>query len=512
MLRSVFLFSLVLLAVIFLPGQNDLPHKSVVQQEFSEKIDTFAQRAMKKIGAVPGLAISVVSEDSIIYEGAWGYRDVKNKLPVTTETGFYIASSTKSYVALLTLLLDKEGVVDLNAPLTSCIPDLGLNNSVDPDEKQLIDLLRHTQRFENNWMNHRTAYTDFMNTDEMLRHLDSGFTRIEDDKYYDYDNIGYLVTDLCLRFATGRSWKELLESRVLIPAGLYSTTAYMSEAAGTGNLALPHRWNGTEFRVVPPKTDDIMHAAGGLVTTVKDGGQWIRIHLGSGNLDGKRIFPEDVVDRMHKRQVDGDRAFAFDITREGYALGWFDGSYRGDHLISHFGGYPGAQAHISFMPERGVGVAAFVNGGGAGSYLLPHFVAGYAYDLLAGRPDAYDRAWKAVEDAAVEAKEAAKERRELWNRLEELRTDPPEMVHPVDRYVGTFTHPAGGVLDISATPDGRLYINWGAKEGDLLYAGNSRFLADWEPWDPPAEVSFDISGSGPAGAVNIGGFGRWTRK
>lgn len=452
------------------------------------RLDRFVRWAMDRLGAVPGLALSVVHRDSLLFEDAWGERDVEHGLPVTPETGFYIASSTKSYVGLLTALLDHDGVLDLDAPLTACIPDLELNGAADPGEQTLRDQLRHTRGWDDDPVETRTAYTDFMAPNELLGHLATRAV-VDGDGSFDYGNIGYIVVDLCYRVGLDRSWKELLEARVLAPAGLRATTPYMSEAWASGDVALPHRWDGDRFRAIPPKTDAIMHAAGGLVTTVRDAGRWIRLHLGEGELDGVRIFPTEVVREVLTRQAEADASF-WEFSRDGYGLGWFDGLYRGDRLVHHFGGYPGAQAHVSLMPERDVGVAAFVNGSGAGGYLLPHVVAALVYDLLAERPDAEERARAAIEEASAEARAAATERRKLWARLDRLRADPPTMGHPAQRYAGTYGHPGAGVVDVSPTPEGGLWVNWGAREGDLLPTGGDAFLADWEPGDAPDDVRF----------------------
>lgn len=464
--------------------------------DLGARIDAFAREAMARIGAVPGLAVSVVRADTVLYEDGWGLRDVAGGLPVDGDTGFYIASSTKSFVALLTLLLDADGLLDVDAPLTECLPGLDLNGAADPDRITLRDHLRHTQGWEEDAVNVRTAYTDFMPPEELRRHLAEHAVE-EDGPDFSYDNIGYITADLCFRERLGETWKELLDTRVLAPAGLRRTTAYMSEAAGTGNLALPYLWDGQAHRAIPPKIDDVMHAAGGLVTSSRDAARWVRLFLGQGSIDGERVFPEALIEEALTRQVDADLEF-WEFDRVGYGLGWFDGLYRGDRLVHHFGGYPGAQAHISLMPERGVGIVAFVNGGGAGAYALPHIVAGYAYDLVAGRADALEHARAAVEEAAAEARSAAAGRAAAWGRLDRLRASPPTPAHPRERYLGRYVHPRYGAVTVSPAPGGRLWIDFGAREGDLVPTGGNAFLADWEPGLAPDRLVFDVPDDGAA--------------
>ena len=82
------------------------------------RIDRFVQRALKEFPEVPSLGLAVVKDGKTILTRGYGYRDVEKKLPATEDTVYYIASSTKSYVGLLTSMYAARGVVDLDAPIT----------------------------------------------------------------------------------------------------------------------------------------------------------------------------------------------------------------------------------------------------------------------------------------------------------------------------------------------------------------------------------------------------------
>lgn len=469
--------------------------------EIEQKLDRFVREGMRRLG-VPGLSLSGVTRDGVLVERGWGVRDIERGGAVDARTGFYIASSTKSFVGLVTALLDHRGWLDLDAPLTACLPGLDLEGTVDPSAITLRDQLRHTRGWKNGMVNFRTAYSDFLDPEE-LRALLALTSMVEDDGTFDYDNAGYIVVDLCFREHLGVDWKELVETQILAPLGMTRTTPYVSEAAATGNLAFPHVWDGSRHRRIPTKVDDVMHAAGGLVTTAEDAGRWIRLHLGQGSLDGRRVFPPDPVREVLTRQVDADLSL-WEFTREGYGLGWFDGHYREDRVLHHFGGYPGAQAHISLMPEQGLGVAAFVNGGGGGTYLLPHLTAGLFYDLVLGRPDAERHAWEALAKAEEDGSERLEAQRKSFERRERLAARAPELVD-AGRHVGIYRSPARGNLIVTRTVDGGLWIDWGALEGLLVPEGEGAFLALWETRRPD-RITFELGEEGPARSMSFGGF------
>ena len=61
---------------------------------------------------VPGVAIAVVQDGKVIHAKGYGYRDVENRLPVTTATLFPIGSITKSFTALTFAILKNKGRVE----------------------------------------------------------------------------------------------------------------------------------------------------------------------------------------------------------------------------------------------------------------------------------------------------------------------------------------------------------------------------------------------------------------
>lgn len=481
-------------------GQDTSPRLSTTRAaDVQASLDRFVREGMERLG-IPGLSLSGVTAAGVVIERGWGVRDVEHGGAVDSETGFYIASATKSFVGVLATLLDDRGWIELDAPLSACLPGLDLAGIVDPRSVTLRDHLTHARGWANNRVNFRTAYTDFLDPPELRGVL--ARTSYAADTSFDYNNIGYIVADLCFREHLGIDWKELVETQVLVPAGLTQTTPFMSEAAGTGNLALPHVWDGTRHRRIPHKIDAIMHAAGGLVTSAADAGRWIRIHLGNGSIDGRRIFPPDVIREVLTRQVDGERAFPVAFTREGYGIGWFDGFYGDERLVSHFGGYPGAQAHISMMPERDLGVAAFVNGGGGSAYALPHLAAALFYDLMSGRTDAEARAFERLDALEREGLEGLVAQRESSVRRERLRTDASAVADP-GRYTGVYRAPTLADQIVTVTPAGGLWIDMGAMEGPLVRE-DDHWIALWATRSSET-VTFDLPTDGPARSLTRDG-------
>src|SRR5580693_6978814 len=91
---------------------------------------------------IPGMAVAVMKEDSILLNGGLGYADVKNKVKVTPKTTFRIASITKTFTSTLIMQLVEQGKLDLQDPISKFGIDLG-----DP-RITVRNLLTHTSEIE----------------------------------------------------------------------------------------------------------------------------------------------------------------------------------------------------------------------------------------------------------------------------------------------------------------------------------------------------------------------------
>src|SRR6185503_7753598 len=144
-------------------------------------------------------------------------------------------------------------------------------------------------------------------------------------------------------------------------------------------FALPYRTSPTGFTPAYfGKQDSNMQSAGGLVTTPANMGRWLEAHINAGRLDGRQILPAAAIAESHKilAPTSGSQR---GLRQLGYGLGWQIATFQQDTLLIHGGGFPGWSTHMSFMPQRRVGVSVMANSDGFGSALVD-LVAFAIYD------------------------------------------------------------------------------------------------------------------------------------
>ena len=93
---------------------------------------------------VPGAALALIKDGSIVLEKGYGFRDLAAHDPVTTATLFNIGSISKSFTALGVAQLVDQHQLDLDAPVIRYIPDLRLSDPQATQAVTLRQLLSHT--------------------------------------------------------------------------------------------------------------------------------------------------------------------------------------------------------------------------------------------------------------------------------------------------------------------------------------------------------------------------------
>lgn len=419
-----------------------------------------AIQATKDATAFPaGTAVIVVKDGKVLYQGYFGYADIQAKTPVSADTAFYIASATKPFFALDTLLAEHAGKLDTRTTLQAMFPEARFTG-FDASAITARQLLTHTAGLDNMPLVWATAYTGLH--DAGLRHrllLETRPNAEAPTGTFDYTNVGYNIASVWLDEATGTPWQDQLASRIFKPLGMTRTTARASDAeTGGWPVAKPYSFAAAD-RTQPlylRKTDATMHAAGGMLSTAPDLATFLIAQLADGKLGRKQVLPAAVVRASHIRQASTDSRY-LDFPRDGYAWGWYTGEYQGRRMLHHFGGFAGFHAHLSFMPGENIGLVVLNNEDMLGARLT-NLIAEYAYAVAlddAGiATNAPARFAKLAEDALKLEQSAAGQRDKIRGRAWQLSL-------PRQAYAGRYTHPSLGEVTVSVDAEDGMHLRWG---------------------------------------------------
>src|SRR5262245_11490162 len=72
--------------------------------------------------ATPGCALGVFREGKIIFSRGYGMADLNQGIAIAPNTVFYVASTSKQFTAMSTVLLAEQGRISLDDPVRKYIP------------------------------------------------------------------------------------------------------------------------------------------------------------------------------------------------------------------------------------------------------------------------------------------------------------------------------------------------------------------------------------------------------
>ena len=442
---------------------------------FPAELDRYIAKVVAD-GQIPGLAIAVVRNDSVLVAKGYGVRELGKPGLVDEHTIFDIASLSKSFTATAAAILVDRGKLRWDDPVRLHLKDLVLPTPGLTDSATVRDFLSHRTGLESaNTMWARTAI-DRAEVLRRVRYLPVAFPLRQEMLY---SNVGYTVAGEAAAAAAGTSFEALLRDLIIRPLGLTRTTWSYQQSAGMPNLAVSHATYGGRQQPVRRETQRLATApAGAVQSSVLDLTRWMRLHLNLGVLDGKRLVSDSAMRELQTRQTGIPTTAAMraarlveDSAQVGYGMGWQVMDYRGHPMRWHSGNGNGQIAYMTLLPRDRLGVVVVVN---TWSVPLIHgAVVNRILDTYLGYPL---RDWAGEALARVPAVRAAED--SVAGVIAAMKTDAPPPL-PLRAYAGRYDEPLYGPVLVRSGPGG-LTLQMGEGElADLEYHGTAGFYVRW---------------------------------
>ena len=460
-------------------------------------LDAYVTKAMAD-WKIPGLALAVVRNDSVLYTKGYGIRRLGSSEPADDRTLFEIGSSSKSFTAMLVGMMVTDGKMRWDDRVAAHLPGFRLYDPVASAELTLRDALSHRSgltRGELSWM-----YAGGTR-DEVLRRVRYLKPAAPFRAQWIYQNVMFLAAGEAAAKTAGSTWEDLIQQRIFAPLGMTSSKPFLRTGETLPNLATPHFVRRDTARVMASMNMENIAPAGSILSTARDMAQWLRLQLGDGTFAGKRLVSAAALREMHTPQMlmgGGGGAGADSITRfSTYGLGWMVQDYRRQLLWQHGGNTDGMTTAMGMLPEQKFGVVVLSNMHGAP---LPGILMRYLFDRQLGLP-VRDLSAEALARAAGQRRRAdSTERAQAATRVAGGR---PTL--PLDAYAGTYIDSLYGEATV-AVEGGSLVMRRGLLSGPLEYwnAENFRWVNNTSAAVPSLFIRFDVAPDGKVGALSFG--------
>lgn len=292
-------------------------------------------------GLFPGLISVTADKDGHLTVESVGWSNIESAEPMTMDSVFWIASMTKGIVGAGLMILVDEGLVDLDAPVETYLPEFANIRVAEPGENGIVTLRPpKTKQTVRQVMCHMgglrfiTPTMDRYGIDVFpARALATSMVDVplfaDPGTQFSYSNLGIDVGAAIIEAVTGFPFEEFLQKRIFDPLKMYDTSFWLTEEQ---NKRLVTPYKVLDGRCIPetiaelryPFTDRqhrFAEGGGGLFSTPRDIIKFYQMIAGKGQYCGKRILSEEAVRTMATKQTP-------DGTDNPYSVGmWTDGEW-----------------------------------------------------------------------------------------------------------------------------------------------------------------------------------------
>ena len=487
--RWITIFCLLFLVFLFL--YSPLTAKKKDPKALLKGFDRFITNT-KQEWKVPGLAVAIIKDGTLIFSRGFGYRDVKKDLEVTPHTLFAIGSCTKAFTAVTMGILVDEGKLSWDEPVREYLPTFKLKDSYATEKMTPRDLVCHRSglpRHDMMWYNSSASRRELF---DRLQYLEPN----KDLRtVFQYQNLMFMTAGYLVGNIAGASWERFVQNRIFIPLGMTSSNFSVNNSQKSKNFALPYLEKDNKVIEIPFRNIDTVGPAGSINSSVMDMANWLLLNLNKGKIGDQQVISEANLTEIHSPQMLSSKSYEYDeIFYSMYGMGWSITNYRGHLLRHHGGGIDGFTALVSLMPKDNMGIVILTNLSGTP---LPQIIAYNAYDRLLGLGQT---PWnKRIREKVDKAKEEANKAKKEKDKDRKLNTKPS---HSLEDYAGDYEHPGYGVVSIKKEGE-QLKGIFNSIPLTMKHYHYDIFDFHNELLDTPMKVSFFTDARGNIGSLSV---------
>lgn len=427
-------------------------------QELIPDIEAYIVSGMKGFD-IPGLSIGIVANNRLVYAKGFGIRGKSNRLPVDTRTVFQIGSTTKAFLTATMAIMVDRGKLRWDDRVVDRYPEFRMKDPWVTREFRLFDLPAQRSGLPP-LVNDILAMLNF-NEPEMIRSLGHVEAVSSFRTTFAYTNITHLLASRIVAKAAGApDWNAVLQKELLDPLGMKDSTYTAEAIESAADHANGHRWTPKGTIEVPftPIFPYHMAGAGDINSNIEDMARWVRVQLGNGTFDGRRIVSTENLTYTRMPKV----ALTDQVS---YALGWYNYLTPNGNIVWHDGDALSFGSFVGLVPDKNIGIIILTN---ETNVEAPNSLGVWILDRILGN---------AKHDYVAENLKNAKTNFETTAKLF-AKPANPRPFPPLAPLAGNFVNPGFGKVTLTAESEALAmqFLTTGAKfrlvpwDGDIFIA------------------------------------------
>ncbi len=280
----------------------------------------FSQAVASK--AMPGIVVTAATDKGVLYEGAFGQREIGKDAPMTPDTVVWIASMTKAITATAVMQLVEKGKLDLERPASEVVPQLaaarvleGFDPAGQPRLRAprrpitLRHLLTHTAGFSYEiWSPEIVRYQTATGTPGITTCTNAALTTpllFDPGDRWEY-GIGIDWAGKMVEATSGQRLDRYFQEHIFGPLGMRDTSFTLTPSQRARLASVHQRGDGGALAPIEfglPEEPEFHMGGGGLYGTARDYLAFARMIMQDGSLDGARVLSPETVALMARNHI-----------------------------------------------------------------------------------------------------------------------------------------------------------------------------------------------------------------
>ncbi|ERF84585.1 beta-lactamase family protein [Bradyrhizobium viridifuturi] len=271
---------------------------------------------------IPGVVAVAATGKDVIYEGAFGKRDLSKSDPMTADSVFWIASMTKAVTSAGAMQLVEQGKLSLDEPIGKLLPDLaapqvleGFDAKGEPKLRPakapitLRKLMTHTAGFcYDLWNADMGKYMEKTGTPGIISCLNAALkTPLASDPGTRWEyGINIDFVGKAVEAASGKKLDAYLRDNMFAPLGMSDTGFKISDDMRKRLVGMHARGEDGALAAMPfelEQNPEFHMGGGGLYSTAADYIKFCRMILNKGKGNGNQLLRPETVAAMGQNQM-----------------------------------------------------------------------------------------------------------------------------------------------------------------------------------------------------------------
>lgn len=346
------LYFILLICFVVLTAKLTAQSTVMLNQEVKSKADQLIEKSIaEKI--FTGMTAGISINGNRAWMKAKGYSNAKAKEATTVQTITRTASIAKSMTAVAVMQLFEKGLIDLDAPIQTYIPDFPIKKEGAITTRQLLYQTSGIAGYASakeaqttkNYESLGAAVEVFKNRD-LLHQPGNAFY---------YSTYNYVTLGLIIEKVSGLTYEGYMTKNIWEKAGMHNTGVEKYQSQYANKSSLYHRNKKGKIKLVT-KENNLSNRipGGGFYSCLED-----MLRFGEAIINHELISEKTFQMMLQKSAVEK--------AGNPYGLGWFmyGGKENPSGCIGHSGEQSGVSAQLMILPRDKMVVAVMSNTSGS---------------------------------------------------------------------------------------------------------------------------------------------------